>query len=75
MEFADYYDEYRPVPIKKITFATLYAIYDDSDDSISDSEDEEFIVSTKKLVNSNKISQTENKRQKRKCTEIYVPKI
>lgn len=29
----------KPTPIKRITFATIYQIYEDSDDSISDSED------------------------------------
>ena len=47
----------KPTPIKRITFATIYQIYEDSDDSISDSEylisdddsisDDDFVIHSK----------------------------
>ena len=56
----------KPSPIKKITFATLYQIYEDSDDSISDSECSDY--------EEKPIANTEKTKHKLKCTEIFVPK-
>lgn len=56
----------RPSPIKKITFATLYQIYEDSDDSISDSEDSNY--------EQKPITNTDKNKRKLKCTEMFVPK-
>lgn len=54
---SEFVDLYKPIAIKKITLATIYQIYEDSDESISDLENDT-ISDSEEISNSATINES-----------------